>query len=87
MVQFHLLGFPVTVQPWHWAILAFCGGALGIRDPEDLLPVLLFMPAGFVSILIHELGHALTMRQFGCLRSRQREVMKLKRVRAKGSET
>ena len=66
MVQFHLLGFPVTVQPWHWAILAFCGDALGIRDPEDLLPVLLFMPAGFVSILIHELGHALTMRQFGC---------------------
>ena len=65
MVQFHLLGFPVTVQPWHWAILAFCGGALGIRDPEDLLR-LLFMPAGFVSILIHELGHALTMRQFGC---------------------
>lgn len=64
MIRFRLFGFPVTVEPWHWAILAFCGGALGIKDSEDLLPVLLFMAAGVVSILIHELGHALTMRLF-----------------------
>ena len=65
MIRFRLFGFPVTVEPWHWAILAFCGGALGIKDSEDLLPVLLFMAAGVVSIIIHELGHALTMRLFG----------------------
>lgn len=65
MIRFRLFGFPVTVEPWHWAILAFCGGALGIKDGEDLLPVLLFMAAGAVSIIIHELGHALTMRLFG----------------------
>ena len=65
MIRFRLFGFPVTVEPWHWAILAFCGGALGIKESEDLLPVLLFMAAGVVSILIHELGHALTMRVFG----------------------
>ena len=65
MIRFRLFGFPVTVEPWHWAILAFCGGALKIKDPEDLLPVLLFMAAGVVSIIIHELGHALTMRLFG----------------------
>ena len=65
MIRFRLFGFPVTVEPWHWAILAFCGGALGIKESEDLLPVLLFMAAGVVSILIHELGHALTMRLFG----------------------
>ena len=65
MIRFRLFGFPVTVEPWHWAILAFCGDALGIKEPEDLLPVLLFMAAGVVSILIHEIGHALTMRLFG----------------------
>jgi len=65
VIRFRLFGFPVTVEPWHWAILAFCGGALGIKDGEDLLPVLLFMAAGAVSIIIHELGHALTMRLFG----------------------
>ena len=65
MIRFRLFGFPVTVEPWHWAILAFCGGALKIKEPEDLLPVLLFMAAGVVSIIIHELGHALTMRLFG----------------------
>ncbi len=65
MIRFRLFGFPVTVEPWHWAILAFCGGALRIKESEDLLPVLLFMAAGVVSILIHELGHALTMRVFG----------------------
>ena len=65
MIRFRLFGFPVTVEPWHWAILAFCGGALGIKESTDLLPVLLFMAAGVVSIIIHELGHALTMRVFG----------------------
>jgi len=54
------------VEPWHWAILAFIGGGLGIRVREDLLPVILFMVAGFVSILIHELGHAFMSRLFGC---------------------
>lgn len=65
MIRFRLFGFPVTVEPWHWAILAFCGGALKIKRSEDLLPVLLFMAAGVVSLIIHELGHALTMRLFG----------------------
>jgi len=65
VIRFRLFGFPVTVEPWHWAILAFCGGALTIKVPEDLVPVLRFMAAGVVSIIIHELGHALTMRLCG----------------------
>ena len=66
MLRFRLFGFPVTVEPWHWAILAFIGGGLHIRDGKDLLPVMLFMVAGFFSILIHELGHAFMSRLFGC---------------------
>ncbi len=53
------------MEPWHWAILAFFGGALTIKELKDLVPVLLFMAAGVVSIIIHELGHALMMRLFG----------------------
>ena len=67
MLRFRLFGFPVTVQPLHWLVLALLsGGLLQLNDRETLLYILLFMVAGFLSILIHELGHALTMRRFGC---------------------
>ena len=67
MLRFRLFGFPVTVEPWHWLILAFCsGGLLQLNSRAMLLYILLFMVAGFLSILIHELGHALMMRRFGC---------------------
>ena len=67
MLRFRLFGFPVTVEPWHWLILAFCSERLlQLNDRETLLEILLFIVAGFLSILIHELGHALMMRRFGC---------------------
>lgn len=67
MLRFRLFGFPVTVEPWHWLILAFCsGGLLQLNSRAMLLYILLFMVAGFLSLLIHELGHALMMRRFGC---------------------
>jgi len=66
VLRFRLFGFPVTVEPWHWLILAFIGGALHIQEREDLFRVMLFMMAGFASVLIHELGHAFMSRLFGC---------------------
>lgn len=67
MLRFRLFGFPITVEPWHWAILAFCsGGLMQLNSREMLLYVILFVVAGFVSILIHELGHAFMSRLFGC---------------------
>lgn len=68
MLRFRLFGIPITVQPWHWLILAFVGGALYIDDRSDVRNVLLAMAAGFASILLHELGHALTGRKFGAPR-------------------
>jgi membrane-associated protease RseP (regulator of RpoE activity) len=65
VLRFRLLGIPVRVEPLHWVILALLGGAIYINSREDLIQVLLFMAAGFVSILIHEFGHALTGRRFG----------------------
>lgn len=63
MIRFTLFGIPVEIQPWFWVTLAFFGGALRASKPEQILAVLLFVLAGFISILVHEFGHALTGRR------------------------
>ena len=45
--------------------MALIGGGLRATDSMDMILVLVFIFAGFLSILIHELGHALTIRKFG----------------------
>lgn len=65
MIEFTLFGVPVRIHPSHWLGLAILGGILYVRAPEDIYPVLLFMVAGFVSILSHEMGHALVGRKLG----------------------
>ncbi len=57
---FSVLGIPVRVHPMFWlvsAILGFGGG-----DPAHIM---IWIGVMFVSILVHELGHAFTMRYFG----------------------
>lgn len=69
MLRFRLFGFPITVQPWHWLILALLSGQLmHLSDRATLGRIVMFVAAGFVSILIHELGHAFASRHFGCRR-------------------
>lgn len=65
MLSFRLFGIPVRIEPWFWVILALIGGGLRANDALSMLWVLLFVLAGFISILVHELGHALTVRKFG----------------------
>lgn len=65
MIRFSLFGIPIEIQPWFWVVLALIGGALGAGTTEALLSVALFVLAGFVSVLVHELGHALTGKAFG----------------------
>lgn len=45
--------------------MALIGGGLGANDSLSILNVLIFILAGLISILVHELGHALTVRKFG----------------------
>ena len=62
-LNFQVLGFPVPRPP---AVLA--GGiAAGIYAAAaiDGIWIIIWMLALFVSILIHELGHALMIRRFG----------------------
>lgn len=63
MFRFTIFGIPVEVEPWFWLVMAFLGGgftALSSNSPDAYLGVVLFMMAGFISVLVHELGHAMT---------------------------
>ncbi|MEM9157733.1 MAG: site-2 protease family protein [Verrucomicrobiota bacterium] len=68
MLKFSLFKIPVTVQWWFFLLAAFLGGALRAQTTEAMVKVLVFMGAAFVSILVHELGHALTGMKCGARR-------------------
>ena len=53
-------GIPVRVHPFFW----LAGLILGARSGDGAL-ILIWIGALFVSILVHELGHAFTMRYYG----------------------
>jgi len=61
-LRFTLVGIPVRVHPLFWVMTLLFGASSG-----DLLHLLIWVAAVFVSILVHELGHALAMRRFGLL--------------------
>lgn len=61
-LRFRLLGFPVRIHPWFWLGSVLLGASaldLGIQF------LLLWVLVVFVSILVHELGHALAFRWYG----------------------
>lgn len=59
-LNFSVANIPVRVHPLFWLMAVLFGLAGG-----NLLYIVLWVAVVFVSILVHELGHALTMRQFG----------------------
>lgn len=61
-LHFRIAGFPVRVHPFFWVISLLLG--LNAFDGEPL-GTLLAVAVVFVSILIHELGHAVFQRKFG----------------------
>ncbi len=65
MLRFTLFGFPILIHWMFWLNTALMGGALNASSPEQLRGLLGWMVAVFLSIVIHELGHALTMRNCG----------------------
>lgn len=65
MIRFRIFNIPVMVEPFFWITLAILGGALRIDSREGMIYLLFFITAGFVSIMVHELGHALMAVKFG----------------------
>ena len=63
MLDFKLFKIPVRIEPWFWLMGFFLGGGFGITSREDFLMILLWIIVLLVSILVHELGHALTSRK------------------------
>lgn len=59
-LRFSVAGIPVRVHPLFWLISIL----FGFR-PNDPIGIAIWVGAIFISILIHELGHAFTMRYFG----------------------
>ena len=59
-LNFQIFGIPVRVHPFFW-VMAFL---LGMSDP-DPVSVLIWVAAVFVSILVHELGHAFAAKAHG----------------------
>ncbi len=57
-LNFRAFGIPVRVHPMFWAVAA----ALGLRLP--LLEHLVWIGVVFVSVMAHEMGHALAMARF-----------------------
>lgn len=65
MLRFQLFGFPIVVHWMFWVTMALLGGAEHANSPRGVKLLLGAVAAGFVSIVIHELGHAFAMRRFG----------------------
>jgi membrane-associated protease RseP (regulator of RpoE activity) len=59
-LNFAVAGIPVRVHPLLWLIAVLFGSAT-----NNLLHILLWVAAIFISILIHEMGHALAFRRLG----------------------
>jgi len=63
-LRFRVLGFPVRVHPYFWLVTGLMGigtGGEGTRPAEFVS----WVAVVFVSILVHELGHAVMQRRFG----------------------
>lgn len=75
-LHFNFFGFPVRVAWGFWLVAAILGwgwsgyvdslGSLeGVSSPGAPMLLLVWMSGMLVSILVHELGHALAMRYYG----------------------
>src|SRR5262245_32925226 len=65
MLKFRLLGIPVLIDWWFWLSAVLLGGGFSARGPEDWVRVAVWTGVIFVSILVHEMGHALAGAHFG----------------------
>lgn len=61
-LNFRLFRFPVRIEPWFW-VMTILLGASTLRAGVQYLAA--WVVVVFISILVHELGHAFAFRRFG----------------------
>ncbi|HJQ79022.1 MAG TPA: site-2 protease family protein [Lacipirellulaceae bacterium] len=61
-LHFRLFGFPIRVHPFFWLVTLVLGLGGDVADPINTL---IWVAVVFVSILVHELGHAFLQRYYG----------------------
>lgn len=59
-LRFSLAGVPIRVHPLFWMLALLIGSSSG-----SLIQIVTWVVAVFVSIVVHEMGHALAMRRYG----------------------
>ena len=71
-LNFSLFGIPVRIHPFFWLIVLLLGINEGKNfrvhfgvDQGEIIPLLIWIAAVFISILLHEFGHAMTLRAYG----------------------
>ncbi|MFM2170639.1 MAG: hypothetical protein RI957_868 [Verrucomicrobiota bacterium] len=65
MIRFTIFGIPVEIQPWFWVMVFFLGGGMRMGQGTTWLEITTFAVIALISILVHELGHALVGRRLG----------------------
>jgi stage IV sporulation protein FB len=61
-LRFDLLNIPVRVHPMFWLMGLILGSS---GSSKDLRPIAMWIVTVFVSVLVHEMGHALVIRGLG----------------------
>lgn len=64
-LRFSLFRIPVTISPFFWVTAAILGWHWLTVEPGGPANLIAWILCVLVSILVHEFGHALTMRAFG----------------------
>lgn len=69
-IHFKLFGFPVRISPFFWLAALILGlnaarGMKGSTMSDKVGVFVIFAACMFISILVHELGHAFMIRRFG----------------------
>ena len=63
-LRFLLFGIPTEIQPFSWLLLAVLGLSMYSNSPSPLPSAMIFIVVGMLTLIAHELGHALTARAF-----------------------
>jgi stage IV sporulation protein FB len=69
MLKFKLFGIPVSVDWWFWLVVVLIGGGATAQTSQAWAAVAVWTAVVFVSIIIHELGHAAAGIRYGAFPS------------------